>query len=439
MWGKRIYLGSSPAGAGEESTFLYLCPMQQKKNGQLILILGLLTAIGPFSIDMYLPAFPDIAKHLNTTIAQVMLSLSAFFVGISLGQLIYGPLLERFGRKNPLYVGLSLYIIASIGCITAPNIETLIAFRFFQALGGCVGMVASRAMVRDLFAIEHSARVFSTLMLVVAVSPIVAPTLGGYITALFGWRSVFGVLIALIVLILAGIFFLLPESKQPDPSVSLKPAPILKSFLAVLKNAQFLTYGFTSATAAAGLYAYISGSPHVFMELFKVSEKQYGWIFAIIAIGLILATQLNNIWLKHKSSEKIIQRVLFIQNGIGLLLVALPLLGIFNLFLTIGLIFLYLASQGFLFPNASALSMAPFGHNAGGASALIGFIQMSIGALMSSLVSIFQNDTLLPMTGVMAGCSILANLIYIFGRKKMAKRERLEQVEEEEIELIQTL
>jgi len=145
----------------------------------LILILGLLSSIGPLSIDMYLPAFPSIAKNLNTSVSSVMLSLSSFFVGISIGQLLYGPLLERFGRKTPLYFGLSLYAISAVACATAMSVETLIIFRFFQALGGCVGMVASRAMVRDLFEVKDNAKVFSTLMLVVAVSPINAPTLGG--------------------------------------------------------------------------------------------------------------------------------------------------------------------------------------------------------------------------------------------------------------------
>lgn len=188
-----------------------------KKNFYLILILGLLTAIGPFSIDMYLPAFPDIAKGLHTTVAQVMLSLSSFFIGISAGQLLYGPLLERFGRKKPLYLGLFIYLVASVGCAMAASVNALIMLRLLQALGGCVGMVAARAMVRDLFEVKENAKIFSMLMLVVAVSPIIAPTLGGYVTALFGWRYVFVVLIVVALLILTGIHFLLPESKSPIP------------------------------------------------------------------------------------------------------------------------------------------------------------------------------------------------------------------------------
>ena len=211
----------------------------------------MLTAIGPFSIDMYLPAFPDIAKNLHTTVAQVTLSLSSFFIGISVGQLLYGPLLERFGRKKPLYVGLCIYLLASIGCALAASVNALIILRFLQALGGCVGMVAARAMVRDLFEVKENAKIFSTLMLVVAVSPIIAPTLGGYITAVLGWRFVFAMLIVVDLIILAGIYFLLPESKKPDPNFSLRPGPILKNFSSVITHPQFYTYALTAAISAA--------------------------------------------------------------------------------------------------------------------------------------------------------------------------------------------
>src|SRR6478609_7808919 len=211
--------------------------MKDKKSYfNIILILGLLTAIGPFSIDMYLPAFPAIAKGLNTDVAQVMLSLSSFFIGISVGQLVYGPLLERFGRKKPLYVGLTIYLFASVGCAMATSVNALILFRLLQALGGCAGMVASRAVIRDLFEVKDNAKIFSSLMLVVAVSPIIAPTLGGYITSILGWQYVFVMLIIVALVILIGVYFLLPESRKPDPNFSLKPRPIVKNFMSIIVN-----------------------------------------------------------------------------------------------------------------------------------------------------------------------------------------------------------
>ncbi|MBZ5857329.1 multidrug effflux MFS transporter [Flavihumibacter profundi] len=409
-----------------------------KKGFYLILILGLLTAIGPFSIDMYLPAFPDIAKGLNTTVAKVMLSLSSFFIGISAGQLLYGPLLERYGRKKPLYAGLSIYLLASIGCAMATSINALIMFRLLQALGGCVGMVAARAMVRDLFEVKENAKIFSLLMLVVAVSPIIAPTLGGYVTAAFGWRYVFIMLIAVALIILAGIYFLLPESRKPDPNYSLKPKPIIDSFMGIIRHPQFYTYAFTGAIASAGLYAYISGSPHVFMEIFHVSERQYGWIFALIAMGLIGSAQINTVLLRNYKSEQIIKAALSTQCIIGLILAGTTYSGWSDLFVTIFLIFIYLCCQGFIFPNSSALSLAPFGHNAGSASALLGAIQMFIGAGASAMVSFLQNY-FSPMTAVMAFCTLSAFSVLSLGRKFIVQQASTEAVEEEDVEMISTL
>ena len=411
----------------------------KKRKSYLILILGSLTAIGPLSIDMYLPAFPDIARSLHTSVAQITLSLSSFFIGISVGQLFYGPLLERFGRKRPLYAGLCIYLLASVGCAFAATVNALIALRLLQALGGCVGMVASRAMVRDLFDVKENAKIFSTLMLVVAVSPIIAPTLGGYITAALGWHYVFVMLIIIGVLILTSIYFLLPETRKPDPNFSLKPGSIIKSYASVITHPQFYTYALTAAVSAAAIYAYIGGSPHVFMEIYKVNEKQYGWIFALIAMGLIGASQLNSVLLKNYTSEQIIKIALTCQAIIGIVMVLISLFGWGDLFITIFFIFIFLCCQGFIFPNASALSLASFGHNAGSASALLGSIQMGIGAGTSALVSLLQNNTALPMTGVMACCAIAALSVFSLGRKIIITRAGADRVKEEDIDMISTL
>lgn len=409
------------------------------KNFYLVLILGLLTAIGPLSIDMYLPAFPDIAKNLHTSVSQVMLSLSSFFIGISVGQLFYGPLLERFGRKKPLYVGLCIYLLSSVGCAMAVSVNGLILFRLLQALGSCAGLVASRAMVRDLFEVKDNAKVFSSLMLVVAVSPIIAPTLGGYITAVWGWRIVFVMLIIIAAAIIAGVHFLLPESKPPDPGFSLKAGDIFRNYITILKHPQFYTCALTGAVAYAGLSAYVSGSPAVFMELFRLSEKQYGWIFALIATGIISASQFNTLALKKNRSEQIIRAALGCQAIIGITLASLPVLGISELSLTIVLIFLFLSCQGFIFPNASALSLAPFAHTAGSASALMGAIQMGIGAGSSALVSLLQNHTALPMSGIMACSASLAFIIFLSGKRFIPQPPAKEIVEEEEVDMINTL
>jgi DHA1 family bicyclomycin/chloramphenicol resistance-like MFS transporter len=300
-------------------------------------------------------------------------------------------------------------------------------------------MVAARAIVRDLFEVKENARIFSTLMLVVAVSPIIAPTAGGYVTAVFGWRYVFAILIVIDLAILAGVYFLLPESKKPDPTFSLKAGAIIKNFTDIIKHPQFYTYALTGAVAYGGLCAYVSGSPNVFMEIFRVHEEQYGWIFALIALGIISASQVNNFALKKYSGERIIKMALGCQGVIGVSLASLSLFGWSELYTTIFLIFLFLGCQGFIFPNASALSLAPFGHSAGSASALMGAIQMGIGAGASAVVSLLQNQTPLPMTGIMACCSLTAFTILYWGRKNIIKKASSETVEEEDVEMISTL
>jgi len=391
--------------------------MTSKKYFSLILILGFLTALGPFSIDMYLPGFPAIAKDLRTTVADVSLSLSSFFIGISAGQLLYGPLLDRFGRKKPLYIGLVVYLLSSLACAFATSIEALIILRFIQAVGSCAAAVGSVAMVRDLFPVQDSAKVFSSLMLVVGVSPMVAPTVGGYVTAGFGWEAVFLILAGMSALIIAAVYFGLPESSQPDTSISLKPKPILTNFYAVIREPRFYTYAISGAVSFAGLLAYVAGSPLLFMEIFRVNEKQYGWIFAFLSIGLIGASQVNTMLLKKYRSQQIIHVALICQTVIAIALLTGIGLGLLGLFGTIALLFLFLCSLGFTFPNASALAMATFSKNAGSASALMGASQMGFGALATVALSFFNSHSALPMAGIMVLSSSLAYIILVLGRK----------------------
>ncbi len=402
-----------------------------KKTGRpvLILILGLLSAIGPFSIDMYLPGFPTIAADLDTTIDDVSYSLSSFFIGICIGQLICGPLLDRFGRKGPLYAGLVIYILASLGCAFSDSVELLIGFRFLQALGGCVGMVAPSAIVRDVFPVNENAKIFSLLILILGVSPIIAPTVGSLVIASFGWHAVFLVLATITALLLLAVIFLLPESKGPDPTKSLHPVPIFRGFLGVLKQPQFFTYAFSGAIAAAGLFAYLAGSPFVFMEIYGVTEQQYGWIFGLVAAGLITSSQVNNVLLRKYSSAQIIRVVLLVQTSIGVLLCLGSVLNLLNLYSTIALIFLFLSCQGFSFPNSSALSLAPFTKEAGSASALMGALQMGFGAAASALVGMINNGTTIPMTGVMAACAGAGLLILFLGNRRIEYAARMEEVE----------
>jgi len=399
--------------------------MKGRERFYTIFTLGLLSAMGAFSIDMYLPGFPDIAKDLHTTIAHVTLSITSFFIGISLGQLIYGPLLDKYGRKKPLYIGLIIYLIASIACAYVPSADALIGVRFLQALGSCAGMVASRALVRDIFPVDENAKIFSLLMLVLALSPIVAPTLGGYVTAAFGWQSIFFILASIGAVTLLLVYFTLPNGRLPNVTLSLHPRQVTNDFLEVVKVPQFYTYAFAGAVASSGLYAYVAGSPFVFMEIYKVSEKHYGWIFAFIAAGLIGASQVNTLLLRKYSSEQITRVTLFCQCLAGISLVLGASFHLLGLYSTIFLIWLFLSTQGFAFPNTSALSLAPFTKNAGTASALMGAVQLGIGAISTALVSILNNGTALPMAAVMCGCAVLSFIILIIGRKKIALKKTI--------------
>ena len=396
--------------------------MTKKRHFFLILLLGSLTALGPFSIDMYLPGFPAIASDLHTTVAKVSLSLSGFFIGISAGQLLYGPLLDRFGRKKPLYIGLTIYILASVGCAYASTINMLIILRCVQAIGSCAAAVASIAMVRDLFPVSENAKVFALLMLVVGVSPMIAPTVGGYVTTAFGWHSVFIVLMVLGLINLLASIFGLPDSYKPDSTISLKPKPIIKNFLTVLTEPQFYTYALTGAVAFSGLFAYVAGSPLLFMDIFAVKEETYGWIFAFLSIGLIGSSQVNTLLLRKYSSEQLIFAALICQSITGLVFLLGSFNGWFGLPETIFLLFIFLSCLGVANPNTSALSLAPFTKNAGSASALMGAIQMGLGTLASIGVSMFDTRSSLPLVSIMASTSLLALTILYFGRKTIKNK-----------------
>jgi MFS transporter, DHA1 family, multidrug resistance protein len=393
--------------------------MTKSRYFSLILILGSLTALTPFSIDMYLPGFPAIAKDLATSASKVSLSLSGFFIGISAGQLLYGPLLDRFGRKKPLYTGLCVYILASIACAFSHSITSLISIRFIQALGSCAATVTSVAMVRDLFPVNENAKVFALLMLVLGASPMIAPTIGGYITAAFGWHAVFIVLTILCVLIFLSCILWLPDGMTPDHALSLKPLPIIRSFLSVLREPSFYTYCFTGGIAFTGLFAYVSGSPVVFMNVYGVDQKTYGWIFAFLSTGFIGSSQLNNLLLKKFSSQQIMQNVLICYAVISILFLLASQMGWLTLPVLIAFLFVLLSCVGIVNPNAASLTLAPFAKNAGTASALMGAIQMGMGFLASVFISLFEKPSATPLALAMAASAILSPTVLRVGSRNI--------------------
>ncbi|MCU1719393.1 Bcr/CflA family multidrug efflux MFS transporter [Pseudomonas sp. 5P_3.1_Bac2] len=390
---------------------------------RLLLILGALSAFGPLAVDFYLPSFPALAEAFGTDAERVQLSLAAYFVGLALGQLLYGPLADRFGRRIPLLAGVALFCLASLACAVAPSLEWLIAARFVQALGGCAGMVVSRAVVRDLCDPIHSAKVFSQLMLVMGVAPIMAPGLGGLLLSTLGWPSIFICLTLFSLGCWLAIARWLPESMPKDMAkVPLNQAWV--NYRGLFRDGAFMGYALTSGFAMAGMFSYIAGSPFIFIQLYGVAPEHYGLLFGSNALGFILVAQINARLVARFGPDKLLNRVvwLYLSFGVILLLVALarfPVLWPFLLPL-----FCCIACLGVLLPNASACAMAGQGQHAGSASALLGSVQFAIAASMASLVGLLHDGTARPVALLICLCGVLTVSCNYFTRWAEARQRQ---------------
>ncbi len=391
----------------------------QKNKTFIVLILGSLSTVTPFAIDLYLPAFTQIAEEFNTSTSQIALSVTSYFRGMALGQILYGPLLDRFGRKPPLYAGLSVFILASIGCTIAPNSEALIAVRFFQALGGSVAWVAAVAMVRDFFPVKESAKIFSLLVLIIGVSPLLAPTVGGFISTSLGWHAVFFTLAGLAAAILLVTAFYLPVPYTPDKTISLKPGPMIQTFVSVAVQPQFYTYALAGAFAFATLFIYVAASPVIFMETYQVSPQLYGGLFALLSVGFIGASQLNILLIKKYKSEHLFRMALIIHAINGLIFLLFAYNEWLTLYSTLLFLFIALSCVGLLNPNATALALAPITKNVGSASALIGCLQIGVAALASGGVGLSSAGNMLPIFILISATSSVALIILSVGRRKI--------------------
>jgi len=408
--------------------------MSQSRNRNLIiLILGGLSTISPFAIDMYLPAFPEVAAALHTTTTHLSLSISSYFGGLAVGQLCYGPL-DRFGRKLPLYAGLVLFMVASILCLCSRSVEWLIVCRILQAMGGCAAQVAAMAMVRDFFHVDETAKIISLLILILSVSPFLAPSVGYFVAEHFGWQAVFVVLALFVLLMLAVTIWKLPTGHQPDRSISLRPMPILRNYVAVLREPQFLVYALSGAFAFSGLLAYVASSPIVFMEVFHVSAQRFSAIFAGLAVGFVGSNQVNVFLLRKFTSEQIYRATMLVDCPMVTLLLIGTWFGWYNLPETLVLLFITLSSLGLAFPNAAALSLVPFSQNIGSASAMLGFLQIGISVLASAAVGIFNSHTMVPVAFILAATSWIGFAILMIGKSKI---HGLRYVEEKGADFLQ--
>jgi MFS transporter, DHA1 family, multidrug resistance protein len=392
----------------------------------ITLLLGSLCVVTPFAIDMYLPAFSKIAAAYNTNSSAISLTLSTYFVGFALGQIFYGPFLDRFGRKRPLYLGLAIYILASIGCALSPDLRTFVALRFLEALGGCVAQVGAIAMVRDFFPAKESSRMFSMLFLMIGVSPLLAPTIGSAIMTGLGWEWIFALLAAIAFVILALIFFLLPEGHQPDHSVSLRPGAILAGYWNIFKVPQFVTYSLAGAFSFAGLYTFVAGSSIIFMDGFHMGTKAFGIVFAVLVMGFIGGNQVNVFLLRLFNSQQIFNGALLAQVAIGIVFFVGMRSHVVGLAGTLVLFFLFLSCIGLTYPNAAALGLAPFTRDAGRASALMGFLQTGTGALVSLGIGFLGASAIVTL---LSATALVALLILLLGKTRITAMIESEETE----------
>ncbi len=375
-------------------------------NFRTILILGALSAFGPLAIDFYLPAFPTMALAFGTDEAHVQLTLAAYFLGLSIGQLLYGPVADRFGRRIPLLAGVGLFTAASLACAYAPNLEWLIAARFIQALGGCAGMVISRAIVSDKCDAVGSAKVFSQLMLVMGLAPILAPMLGGLLVNTTGWQSIFLALTGFSALAALAVALGLPESMPADaPRQPLSGA--LRQYGRLLSDPIFLGHALTGGIAIAGMFAYITGSPFVFIKLYGVPAEHFGWLFGTNAAGFILVAQINARMLAKRGPAFLLVRAVWVYLVAALTLLVVSSLHTEQLWPLLVPLFVCMASLGCILPNASACAMNGQGARAGSASALLGCLQFSVAAGAAWLVGFLYDGTAVPMAMVISLCAIL--------------------------------
>ncbi|MFP2928820.1 multidrug effflux MFS transporter [Pyxidicoccus sp. 3LG] len=386
----------------------------------LELLLGTLTAFAPLSIDMYLPALPRIAEDLQSSASVIQLTLASCFAGMALGQLFTGPLIDRLGRTRPLYAGLALYVLGSLGCALAPNAPALVGMRFVQALGGAVALVVPRAVVRDLWSGAEAAKTMSRLMLVVGVAPVLAPLLGGFVLGVSGWRTIFLVLAVVGAVALVAVLKTLPETAPARTGTGTMGSRLK----ALLGDADFVGPALAGGFAYAGMFAYIAGSPFVFISLHGVKAEHFGWFFGANAVGLVVMAQLNRKLLEWIPLHRLLRLAvsLYALTAVGVLVVAWS--GFLGLWGIAAALFLFVPTLGLVGPNSAAIALERHAAHAGLASAVFGALQFAAAAGASWTVSALNDGSTRPMGAVVAGAAALAWLAAFFGHRARTREAR---------------
>ncbi|MBU4610951.1 multidrug effflux MFS transporter [Achromobacter sp. GG226] len=373
-----------------------------------LLLMGLLTMTGPLAIDMYLPAFPSISQALGAASGAVERTLAMYLIGMAIGQLVYGPATDRWGRKPPLYVGLALYVVASAACAMAQSIESLTFWRFIQALGGSACMVVPRAVIRDHYDTQQAARAMSMLMLIIGVAPMAAPFLGAQILTIATWRATFAILAFAGTALFLAVLFGMRETLPVERRVRASPLGMLRTYRDLLRDKGFLCMALAGGLGMGGLFAYVTGSPHVLIEVYGVTPTTFSGLFAVNALAMTLAAQVNARLLAGRHPSRIVRVALWVMPAIGILGLLLAVTGLMTLPILIVFLASFMAAQGFIGPNSAALALSGQGGRLGAASAMLGTLQFLCGTFIGLLVSLWRTESAIGLVGIMAVAGVLA-------------------------------
>lgn len=375
-------------------------------------VLGLLTAVGPFAIDMYLPAFEAIATDLGSSMDRVQLSLTSYFAAVAIFQVLYGPISDVVGRKPPLYFGLALYVVGAVGSALVGSAEALIAFRFIQGIGGCASMVIPRAVVRDLHTGPEAAKVMSTMMLVLSVAPLLAPITGSALATPALWRWIFWLIAGIGVLGLGLAYRYLPETRARGAQPSKGPRGALRDYLWLLRQRQFMGLVFMGGMGQAAFFAYLGGSSPLFLGHYGLSPLVYSAVFALNAAFFIGGAQFTSVLMRRFGAARLLARASSIFLFLTLTLLALTLLGVDHVLLTVGLLALSFVCLGAILPATTVVALDGQGPIAGTASALLGTLRFACGAGTIAVVSLSSDGTALALVATMASCALVARLLW---------------------------
>lgn len=360
---------------------------------ELLFILAGLAAFGSLSVAMYLPGLPAMAQEFHGSMTGVQNTVAAFSLGLCLGQLAYGPASDRWGRRGPLLIGIGLYAVASLACVLAPNLDALIAFRFIQGLGGCAGVVISRAIVRDRFAPHEAAGVYSTLMLILGVAPILSPLAGGWIIVALGWRAVFWVLLGFGLLIGATVLFRLDETCSPQTRIKARSEHPFRGYWAIMTDRQVLAFVLCGGFVSAGTFIYMAQSAHILIEGYGVATTAFGWVYGLGSLSVLLGSQVNRLLLKRHSSRRLLAWSTGVNLAACALLFCCVRLWPISLVAFVAPLCLAFSMNGLSNPNAAAEAMAASGWRGGSVAAVMGFFQFGLGALGAWLAGLLSGGS----------------------------------------------